>query len=47
MKIAIVTDSTSDISSQLAYDNNIHVVPAVLVMNGRSLEDGHGISRDS
>ena len=46
MKIAIVTDSTSDISSQLAYDHNIHVVPAVLVMNGRSLEDGHGISRE-
>jgi len=46
MSIAIVTDSTSDISSQLAYENDIHVVPAVLIMDGRSLEDGQGISRE-
>ena len=46
MNIAVVTDSTSDISSELALENNIHVVPAILVVNGQSLEDGRGISRE-
>jgi DegV family protein with EDD domain len=46
MNIAIVTDSTSDISSKLAQENDIHVVPAILVVNGQSLEDGRGISRE-
>jgi fatty acid kinase fatty acid binding subunit len=46
MSIAIVTDSTSDISSELAYQFGITVVPAILVINGRSLEDGSGISRE-
>jgi len=46
MNIAIVTDSTSDISSELAHENDIHVVPAILVVNGQSLEDGRGISRE-
>lgn len=46
MKIAIVTDSTSDISAELAGENDIHVVPAILVINGQSLEDGRGISRE-
>ncbi len=46
MNIAIVTDSTSDISSELALENDIHVVPAILVVNGQSLEDGRGISRE-
>ena len=46
MKIGIVTDSTSDISSEQAIQNGIHVVPAILVINGRSLEDGRGISRE-
>lgn len=46
MNIAIVTDSTSDISSDLALENDIHVVPAILVVNGQSLEDGRGISRE-
>lgn len=45
MKISIVTDSTSDISTELAKDNDIHVIPAILVVNGQSLEDGRGISR--
>ncbi len=45
MKIAIVTDSTSDITPELASENDIHVIPAILVVNGRSLEDGKGISR--
>jgi DegV family protein with EDD domain len=46
LKIAIVTDSTSDISIELARENDIHVIPAILVINGQSLEDGHGISRE-
>jgi DegV family protein with EDD domain len=46
VSIAIVTDSTSDITPDLAREYDIHVVPAILVMNGRSLEDGIGISRD-
>lgn len=46
MNIAIVTDSTSDINPDLAFDHDIHVVPAVLVVNGQSLEDGTGISRE-
>ncbi len=45
MKIAIVTDSASDISSELAIQHDIHIVPALLIMNGHSLEDGRGISR--
>ena len=46
MSIAIVTDSTSDISPELAIENEIHVIPAILVVDGRSLEDGRGISRE-
>lgn len=46
MKIAIVTDSTSDISVDLADRYDIHVVPAILVVEGQSLEDGKGISRE-
>jgi DegV family protein with EDD domain len=45
VKISIVTDSTSDISTELAKENDIHMIPAILVVNGQSLEDGHGISR--
>jgi DegV family protein with EDD domain len=46
VKIGIVTDSTSDIPSDLALKYDIHVVPAILIINGRSLEDGLGISRE-
>lgn len=46
MKIAVVTDSTSDITPELAAENDIHVIPAILVVNGQSLEDGKGISRE-
>ncbi len=45
LNIAIVTDSTSDISADLARDYDIHIIPAILVVNGQSLEDGRGISR--
>ncbi len=43
--IAIVTDSTADIPEELAERHNIHVVPNILVIDGRSVEDGKGISR--
>ena len=46
MKIGIVTDSTADISSELAIQNDIRVVPAILVIDGQSLEDGNGITRE-
>lgn len=43
--IAIVTDSTADIPKELTERHNIHVVPNILVIDGKSLEDGKGISR--
>jgi DegV family protein with EDD domain len=46
MDIAIVTDSTADIPAGLAEQYSIHIVPNVLVLNGQSLEDGKGISRE-
>jgi len=45
MNIAIVTDSTADIPPELAEQNHIHVVPAILIIEGQSMEDGKGISR--
>lgn len=46
MKVGIVTDSTSDISNDQAINNDIHIVPAIMVISGRSLEDGRDISRE-
>jgi fatty acid kinase fatty acid binding subunit len=46
VSIAVVTDSTSDISPSLASEHDIHVIPAILVVYGQSLEDGRGISRE-
>ncbi|MBL7163505.1 MAG: DegV family protein [Anaerolineales bacterium] len=45
MKIAIVTDSTADIPAEIVEQHQIEVVPAIIVMEGKSLEDGKGISR--
>ncbi len=45
MTIALVTDSTADIPPVLAEEHHIQVVSNLLVMNGQSLEDGAGISR--
>jgi DegV family protein with EDD domain len=45
LKIAIVTDSTSDISPQEAKEYNISVVPAILIVDGKEYEDGTGMSR--
>jgi len=47
MRIAVVTDSTSDIPAELAASNNIFVIPAILVVNGQSIQDGPGISREA
>jgi len=45
MNIAIVTDSTCDIPAELVTKYKIHVVPNIIVMEGKSIEDGQGISR--
>ena len=45
MEIAIVTDSTCDIPADLVTKFNIHIIPNIIVMQGRSVEDGTGISR--
>lgn len=44
--IAIVTDSTADIPPDLAAQYQIHVVPNLMVIAGKSYEDGKGISRE-
>lgn len=46
MKIAIVTDSTADISASEAEELNISVIPAIVVVNGKEYQDGKGISRE-
>lgn len=45
MSIAIVTDSTADIPQELAEKHKIHVVPAILIIDGQSIEDGKGLTR--
>ena len=42
---AIVTDSTSDLPSEIARDLEIEVVPAIVTMDGRSHQDGLDLSR--
>jgi DegV family protein with EDD domain len=46
MKIGLVTDSTSDIPADLAEENAIEIVPAVLNLGKTSFLDGEGISRE-
>jgi DegV family protein with EDD domain len=43
--LAIVTDSTADIPPAIAAQYHIHLVPNYVIINGQSLEDGKGISR--
>jgi DegV family protein with EDD domain len=43
--IAVVTDSTCDLTPELAEANHVYPVPAILVINGQSLKDGADISR--
>lgn len=44
--IAIVTDSTADIPHAVVEDLKITVVPAILIIEGRSYIDGEEISRE-
>ena len=44
-RIAIVTDSTADIPQELATQYQIHIVPNIVVIDGKSFEDGKEISR--
>jgi DegV family protein with EDD domain len=46
VSIAVVTDSTADISPDLAREYDIQVIPAILMVNDQTFEDGPGISRD-
>ena len=45
MKTAIVTDSTADITPEMTAQWGIRVIPAILVVEGQSYEDGQGLSR--
>lgn len=45
MNIALVTDSTCDLPSDLVAAHKIHVVPNILVMDGRSVEDNKEFTR--
>ncbi len=44
-KIAIVTDSTSDLPTHIADQHQIQVIPAILVLNGKTYLDGEGLTR--
>lgn len=46
MTIAIVTDSTADLPPELIEKKRITVVPAILVVDGKSFVDGEGITRE-
>jgi DegV family protein with EDD domain len=45
MRTAVVTDSTSDLSKELLSTYQIHCIPAILIIDGESLVDGVGITR--
>ena len=45
-KIALVTDSTADIPAHLAQQYHVHVVPNLIVIDGRSYQDGAELSRE-
>lgn len=46
MTIAIVTDSTSDIPPGLREKWHIHQIPAALIINGQTFQDGIDITRN-
>ncbi len=46
MKIGLVTDSTADISARLVEKYRLEVVPALIVLDGKSFADGIEISRE-
>jgi DegV family protein with EDD domain len=43
---AIVTDSTSDIPAELGAELGIEVIPAILVIDGKSYQDGENLTRE-
>lgn len=45
MKIAVVTDSTCDLPDELLQENQIRSMRNFIVIDGESLEDGTGITR--
>lgn len=45
-EVALVTDSTADLPAGLVEAHNIHVVNNIIVMDGKSLQDGVDITRD-
>lgn len=45
MSIGLVTDSTADIPPEIADVHSIQVVPDIIVIDGKSIEDGIGLSR--
>jgi DegV family protein with EDD domain len=46
MRVALVTDSTADLSLELVAAYPIFIVPTILVIDGQNLEDGPSISRE-
>jgi DegV family protein with EDD domain len=46
MKIGIVTDSTSDLPAYLIEEHQIHVVPTILVLEGKEYADGISLTRE-
>ncbi|HEX2978649.1 MAG TPA: DegV family protein [Anaerolineaceae bacterium] len=47
MKIAVVTDSTSDLPADISQAQHIEVVPNLLMIENRTYLDGEGISRET
>jgi DegV family protein with EDD domain len=45
MRVALVTDSTCDIPRELVAAHQIHVVPNILIIDGKSIEDDENYSR--
>jgi DegV family protein with EDD domain len=45
MRIAIVSDSTADIPTEIATEKSIVIVPANLVIDGQTYKDGSGMTR--
>jgi len=45
MEIALVTDSTCDIPYEMVISHQIHVVPNILIIDGKSIEDNWEFSR--
>jgi DegV family protein with EDD domain len=46
MKIGIVTDSTSDLPTDLVQEHRLEVIPTILILDGKEYADGEGISRE-